>query len=66
MERTKGAALARPRNPDARRRFLLAAIGSFVLMLSLALMPQPAFADIAGDINAWLCEQLRGIGAKHA
>lgn len=61
MERTKGAALARPRNPDARRRFLLAAIGSFVLMLSLALMPQPAFADIAGDINAWLCEQLRGI-----
>ncbi|MDU1879855.1 MAG: conjugal transfer protein TrbL [Eggerthella sp.] len=30
-------------------------------MLSLALMPQPAFADIAGDINAWLCEQLRGI-----
>lgn len=61
MERTKGAALARPRNPDARRRFLLAAIGSFVLMLSLVLMPQPAFADIAGDINAWLCEQLRGI-----
>lgn len=61
MERTKGVALARPRNPDARRRFLLAAIGSFALMLSLVLMPQPTFADIAGDINAWLCEQLKGI-----
>ena len=37
-----------------------AAFGTTVLALSLAFaMPECAFADIAGDINAWLCGLLR-------
>ena len=31
------------------------------MVLAALLFPRPAYAGIAEDINAWLCEQLRGI-----
>lgn len=37
------------------------ALGAIALALALAAFPQPAFADIGGDINSWMCEQLRGV-----
>ena len=42
----------------ARRRF--AAAGALALALCL-LVPRPAYADIAGDINSWLCGLLRDL-----
>ena len=50
----------RPLQPHARN-FTLVATATFALALALLALPQPAFADIAGDINSWMCEQLRGI-----
>ncbi|WP_239286808.1 conjugal transfer protein TrbL [Collinsella sp. An7] len=43
----------------ARRRGALAA-GVLALALCL-LLPRPAYADIAGDINSWLCGLLRDL-----
>ena len=54
-----------PGTAPARRRParlpLAAAAASFAVVLAALLFPQPAYAGIAEDINAWLCEQLRGI-----
>ena len=54
-----------PGTAPARRRParlpLAAAAASFAVVLATLLFPQPAYAGIAEDINAWLCEQLRGI-----
>lgn len=52
------ASIARDR--PQRRRFLLAFAATAVL-LSALLVPQPAFAAIADDINSWLCDTLRGV-----
>ena len=54
-----------PGTAPARRRTarlpLAAAAASFAVVLAALLFPRPAYAGIAEDINAWLCEQLRGI-----
>ena len=52
------ASIARDR--PQRRCFLLAFAATAVL-LSALLVPQPAFAAIADDINSWLCDTLRGV-----
>lgn len=41
------------------RRFALPAIAAFALLAAFALGVRPAYADIAGDINSWLCGILR-------
>lgn len=61
MKQTTEAIGARLRSPAKTRAFLLASTAAFALALSLILLPQPAYAAIADDINAWLCDQLRGI-----
>lgn len=43
------------------RRFVLAFAGTFLILSSLMLFPDFAFASIADDINKWLCE----IGRAH-
>lgn len=54
METGTGAARAARRAPAA------AAAGLLALALCL-LLPRPAYADIAGDINSWLCGLLRDL-----
>ena len=49
-----GRALALARD----RRFTLAFVATFAL-LSMLLIPEPAFASIADDVNSWLCGVLR-------
>ncbi len=49
-----GRALALARD----RRFALAFVATFAL-LSALLIPEPAFASIADDVNSWLCGVLR-------
>lgn len=49
-----GRALALARD----RRFALAFVATFAL-LSMLLIPEPAFASIADDVNSWLCGVLR-------
>lgn len=41
------------------RRFVLAFAGTFLILSSLMLFPDFAFASIADDINKWLCGVLR-------
>lgn len=41
------------------RRFVLAFTGTFLILSSLMLFPDFAFASIADDINKWLCGVLR-------
>ena len=41
------------------RRFVLAFAGTFLILSSLLLFPDFAFASIADDINKWLCGVLR-------
>lgn len=43
------------------RRFALAGIAAFALLALLLVPAQPAYADIAGDINKWLCGILRDV-----
>ncbi|MBU5399302.1 conjugal transfer protein TrbL [Eggerthella lenta] len=43
----------------ANRRAVLPFVITFVLLSSLLMFPDLAFADIAGDINKWLCGVLR-------
>lgn len=50
-----GRALAIARD----RRFALAFAATFAALAAL-LVPEPAFASIADDVNAWLCGLLRG------
>ena len=54
METGTGATRAARRAPAA------AAAGLLALALCL-LLPRPAYADIAGDINSWLCGLLRDL-----
>ncbi len=43
------------------RRFALAGLGAFLALCVMLLPAQPAYADIAGDINSWLCGILRDV-----
>lgn len=43
------------------RRFLMPAAASFALAAALLVPAQAAWADIAGDINSWLCGILRDV-----
>lgn len=43
------------------RRFAVAGIATFVLLAVMLVPAQPAYADIAGDINKWLCGILRDV-----
>lgn len=49
------------RAPKARRRraFAIFAATAFALCAFLLVPAQPAYADIAGDVNEWLCGLLR-------
>ena len=46
------------RFPRLPHRFALVVIGAFLLFATL-LVPAPAYASIADDINSWLCGMLR-------
>ena len=43
------------------RRFAIAGLAAFALLSALLVPAQPAYADIAGDINGWLCGTLRDV-----
>lgn len=43
------------------RRFAIAAVAAFSLMALILVPARPAYADIAGDINDWLCGILRDV-----
>ena len=43
------------------RRFAIAAAAAFTLMAVILVPARPAYADIAGDINGWLCGILRDV-----
>ena len=43
----------------ARRRFARAFTLAFALCTAFVLLPAPAYADIAGEVNSWLCDLLR-------
>ena len=49
------------RTLTTKRKILLPALAAFLLVCATLTLPQPAYATIASDINAWMCEQLRGI-----
>lgn len=38
-----------------RRAFAISAAAAFALCALLLVPAQPAYADIAGDVNDWLC-----------
>ena len=42
-----------------RRAFAISAATAFALCALLLVPAQPAYADIAGDVNDWLCGLLR-------
>ena len=42
-----------------RRAFAISAATAFALCALLLVPVQPAYADIAGDVNDWLCGLLR-------
>ena len=42
-----------------RRAFAISAAAAFALCALLLVPAQPAYADIAGDVNDWLCGLLR-------
>ena len=42
-----------------RRAFAISAATAFALCALLLVPAQPAYADIAGDVNEWLCDLLR-------
>ena len=42
-----------------RRAFAISAATAFALCALLLVPAQPAYADIAGDVNEWLCGLLR-------
>ena len=46
---------------SAKRRFALTTTGTIALLTLLLALPSPAFADIADDINSWLCDLLRDL-----
>ena len=43
------------------RRFAVAGVAAFVLLTLILVPARPAYADIAGDINSWLCGILRDV-----
>ena len=55
------AALKRAAGIARDRRFAVPAALAFALLAALAIPAQPAYADIAGDINSWLCGLLRDV-----
>lgn len=43
------------------KRFAIAGLATFALLFAILVPAQPAYADIAGDINKWLCGVLRDV-----
>lgn len=43
------------------KRFAIAGLATFALLFAMLVPAQPAYADIAGDINKWLCGVLRDV-----
>lgn len=41
------------------KRFAIAGLATFALLFAMFVPVEPAYADIAGDINKWLCGMLR-------